>query len=54
MARRAQKQESESLELSQLIIEGQEKENYRISRELHDVVLPLVKNTEIAGIIRSI
>jgi two-component system NarL family sensor kinase len=53
-ARRAQKMESENLASSQLIIEGQEKENERVSRELHDVVLPLVKDANVSELIRSI
>ncbi len=52
--RRAQKQESESVAFSQMMIEGQEKERYRISRELHDVVLPLVKDASVSESIRSI
>ncbi len=52
--RRAQKQESESVAFAQMMIEGQEKERYRISRELHDVVLPLVKDASVSESIRSI
>jgi two-component system NarL family sensor kinase len=52
--RRVQKQEEESFEFSRLIIEGQERERRRISRELHDGVLPLVHNTNASGLIRSI
>jgi signal transduction histidine kinase len=52
--RRAQKQEEESFEFSQLLIEGQERERRRIARELHDGVLPLVQNTDAFDAIRSI
>jgi two-component system NarL family sensor kinase len=52
--RRVQKLEEESFEFSRLIIEGQERERQRITRELHDGVLPLVQNTDVSGIIRSI
>ena len=39
---------------SNLVIEGLETERLRISRELHDTVLPLVRNSEVSDIIRSI
>ena len=46
--------ESRSLAFSHLVIEGIETERRRISRELHDTVLPLVKNSEVSNIVRSI
>ena len=52
--RRALEQEAASMEFSDLVIEGLEKERLRVSRELHDAVLPLVHDSEVSGLIRSI
>ena len=52
--RRAMEREAQSLEFSHLIIEGLEKERRRVSRELHDTVLPLVRDREVSNLIRSI
>jgi signal transduction histidine kinase len=52
--RRAEKREAQSLAFSHLAIEGLETERRRVSRELHDVVLPLVKDQAVSGLIRSI
>jgi two-component system NarL family sensor kinase len=52
--RRAEKRESQSLAFSHLAIEGLETERRRVSRELHDTVLPLVKDAQVSALIRSI
>ena len=52
--RRARERESKSRNFSYLAIEGLETERQRISRELHDTVLPLVQDNEVSGLIRSI
>ena len=52
--RRALERETTSLEFSILAIEGLEAERRRVSRELHDTVLPLVRDSEVSGLIRSI
>jgi len=52
--RRARDQELLSREFSYLMIEGLESERRRISRELHDIVLPRVNEKEISDMIRSI
>ena len=52
--RRALQQELESLEFSHLMIEGMEAERGRIAGELHDLVLPLARDTAVAAHIRSI
>jgi len=52
--RKARKQELLSREFSNLMIEGLETERLRISRELHDTVLPLVREGQVSDIIRSI
>ena len=52
--RRAQKREAQSLAFSWLAIEGMETERRRVSRELHDTVLPLIKDPAVSGLIRSI
>ena len=52
--RKAKKQELISREFSNLMIEGLETERLRISRELHDTVLPLVREGQVSDIIRSI
>jgi len=58
--RKAKEQEMLSREFSNLMIEGLETERSRISRELHDSVLPLVREghgsneTQVSDLIRSI
>jgi len=52
--RRAEEGESANLAFSHLAIEGMETERQRISRELHDTVLPLVKDPAVSDLIRSI
>ena len=58
--RKAKEQEQLSREFSNLMIEGLETERSRISRELHDAVLPLVREgrgsneTHVSDLIRSI
>jgi len=51
---RAQKQESQSTALTHLVIEGMETERRRISRELHDIVLPQVFGQPVSEQIRTI
>jgi two-component system, NarL family, sensor kinase len=46
--------ERQSLAFSHLTIEGLEAERRRVSRELHDTVLPLVKDAQVSALIRSI
>ena len=52
--KRALHRESQSLAFSHLVIEGIETERRRVSRELHDIVLPLVPDTAVSGLIRTI
>ena len=52
--RRALRQEHMSFAFSHLVIEGMETERRRIAGELHDGVLPLVKDNAVAAQIRSI
>jgi len=52
--KRALRRESQSLAFSHLAIEGMETERRRVSRELHDMVLPLVQDTTVSGLIRTI
>ena len=52
--KRALRRESQSLAFSHMVIEGIETERRRVSRELHDIVLPLVPDTAVSGIIRTI
>jgi two-component system NarL family sensor kinase len=52
--RRAEERESESFAFSHLVIEGLETERRRISRDLHDTVLPFVRNQPVSDVIRSI
>jgi len=52
--RRADEREAQSRAFSHLAIEGLEAERRRVSRELHDTVLPLVKDAEVSTLIRSI
>jgi len=52
--RKACKQEQQSLDFSNLIIEGLEAERRRISRELHDAVLPQLYGRAVSSQIRSI
>jgi two-component system, NarL family, sensor kinase len=46
--------ERQSLAFSRLTIEGLEAERRRVSRELHDTVLPLVHDAQVSALIRSI
>jgi signal transduction histidine kinase len=52
--RRSLARESASLEFSNLVIEGMETERRRVSRELHDIVLPQVQGTEVYNTVRAI
>jgi two-component system NarL family sensor kinase len=52
--RRAEKRESQSSAFSRLAIKGLEAERRRVSRELHDTVLPLVRDAQVSALIRSI
>jgi signal transduction histidine kinase len=52
--RRAQERENMSYTFSGMAIEGMETERQRISRELHDTILPLVRDTVLSDKIRSI
>jgi len=52
--RRAQKNEYKSLTFSHQVIEGMEMERRRISRELHDIVLPQVQEMPVCEQIRTI
>ena len=52
--RKAQKQEQQSKEFSNLVIEGLETERRRISRELHDTILPQLQGMPVSDQIRSI
>jgi two-component system NarL family sensor kinase len=52
--RRSLARESASLEFSNLVIEGMETERRRVSRELHDNVLPQVISTELYNTVREI
>jgi len=46
--------ERQTLAFSHLTIEGLEAERRRVSRELHDTVLPLVQDAQVSSLIRSI
>ncbi len=52
--RRADEREAQSRAFSHLAVEGLEAERRRVSRELHDTVLPLVRDDEVSALIRSI
>ena len=52
--RKAREKEYFNFSFSNLMIEGQEAERRRISRELHDTILPLVRENEVSELIRSI
>jgi signal transduction histidine kinase len=52
--RRAEEREHSSLVFSNLIIDSMETERRRVSRELHDTVLPLVRDPALSDTIRSI
>jgi signal transduction histidine kinase len=51
---RAKKREQQSTAFSRQIIIAQEQERSRVSRELHDTVLPLVRDGQVSAMIRSI
>ena len=52
--RRSLERENESLTFSYQAIIGIETERHRISRELHDLVLPLIRDGEVSDLIRGI
>jgi len=52
--KRAMHRETRSIAFSHLVIQGMETERRRISRELHDIVLPLVRQEQVSDIIRTI
>ncbi|MCL2069495.1 MAG: histidine kinase [Treponema sp.] len=52
--RRAEEREAMKHAISHLAIEGMETERRRISQELHDTVLPLVRDPFVSDLIRSI
>jgi len=52
--RRARKQEQLSQEFSSLVIDGLETERRRISRELHDTILPQLNGRAVSAQVRSI
>jgi len=52
--RRTAEKEAQSRAFSHLAIDGLETERRRVSRELHDTVLPLVRDAEVSALIRSI
>jgi len=52
--KKTREREYMSFKFSSLAIEGLEIERRRVSRELHDVVLPLVRDTEVSNLLRSI
>ena len=52
--KKAREREYLSIEFSNLVIEGLEIERRRVSRELHDVILPLVREPEVSNLLRSI
>jgi two-component system NarL family sensor kinase len=52
--RRAQEQETKSLSFSHLVIAGLEAERRRVTRELHDTVLPEVQGRAVSALIREI
>jgi len=52
--RRSMERESKTLAFSHLVIEGIEEERHRISRELHDCILPQVRGLPVSDQIRSI
>jgi len=52
--KKTREREYKSFKFSNLAIEGLEIERRRISRELHDVVLPLVRDSDVSNLLRSI
>ena len=52
--RTARRKESENMESFSLVLEGQEAERQRIAADLHDTVLPYLKDTSVAARVREI
>jgi signal transduction histidine kinase len=52
--RKTEKKEKQSRAFSRETIAAQEQERSRVSRELHDTVLPLVRDAQVSSMIRSI
>jgi two-component system NarL family sensor kinase len=52
--RKARQKESESMESFSLVLKGQEEERQRIAAELHDTVLPNLKDNTVSSRVREI
>ena len=52
--KKTEKREKQSLAFSRETIIAQEQERSRVSRELHDTVLPLIRDAQVSSMIRSI